>query len=122
MNNLSIRISIFSCMIVLFSSCMMMTPGHMNSNNHYSQNETQTIGFTDIVCGQHLEPDESGNSYQYSGITYYFHSYDCREEFRQTPESYINNNDNHHDNKRRNGLMWGLGVVAMGAMMLLIIL
>jgi Cu+-exporting ATPase len=43
----------------------------------------------DPVCGMEVEPETAGGSFEYGGVTYYFCSQGCLEDFREDPESYL---------------------------------
>ncbi|MDA3905487.1 MAG: YHS domain-containing protein [Bacteroidales bacterium] len=107
---------IFLSMAFMFSSCMMMSPNHLNNRSDNGTNHSTMQ--TDFVCGQSFETVQDASfEYQYNSTTYYFHSEQCMKDFIQSPETYINNQSDHHRGNRRNGMMWGLGAVGMVAMM-----
>ena len=43
----------------------------------------------DPVCGMEVEPASAAGSFEYQGVTYYFCSSECLEDFREDPSSYI---------------------------------
>jgi Cu+-exporting ATPase len=43
----------------------------------------------DPVCGMEVDPQNPAGSYKYKGITYYFCSPGCLEDFKDDPESYL---------------------------------
>ncbi len=43
----------------------------------------------DLVCNAEINPDEFVPSYNLKGKTYHFCSEECRDEFSQSPKSYI---------------------------------
>lgn len=119
--NSGLKIVSFLAITFFMSSCMTMGIGHLYSTPNQYQNHPNEISYVDPVCGNSMEQVSEDLSYEYGGTTYYFHSSDCLNEFKQAPENYIaNNNINNHRNNY--GMMWGLGAAAMVGMMLLMIL
>lgn len=43
----------------------------------------------DPVCGMEVDPKSAAGSFEYGGVTYYFCSQGCLEDFREEPESYL---------------------------------
>lgn len=43
----------------------------------------------DPVCGMEVDPPSAAGSFEYGGVTYYFCSTGCLEDFREDPESYL---------------------------------
>jgi Cu+-exporting ATPase len=43
----------------------------------------------DPVCGMEVEPESAAGSSEYRGVTYYFCSPGCLEDFREDPEAYL---------------------------------
>lgn len=43
----------------------------------------------DPVCGMEVGPQSAAGSLEYEGVTYYFCSQECLEDFREDPASYI---------------------------------
>lgn len=110
-----LRFIILFGFVNLFSSCMMMAPMHMTSQN---TDFVQTVAFyTDPVCGNELKNVQNDLFYDYNGIRYYFHSEDCMNTFKLAPEQYMKPDSFHH---HQNNWMCIAGGVAMGAMMVLI--
>lgn len=104
------------------SSCMTMGIGHLSTNQNRYENHLNKISYVDPVCGNSIEQVSEALSYNYDGSTYYFHTSDCLNEFKQAPEKYITANQYSENHRNNNGMMWGLGGVAMIGMMLLMIL
>jgi YHS domain-containing protein len=119
---MSIKISAFISMLFLLSSCMMMGPASLSHSQMHSVNSNSSIGITDPVCGNLIESPQVELSYQYNDLTYYFHSDQCMNDFKQSPEKFINNPSSPYNHGMRNGMMWGLGAIGMAAMMLIIFL
>ncbi len=45
---------------------------------------------TDPVCGMEVDIENPpGGSYEYEGVTYYFCSPGCREDFAEDPPAYL---------------------------------
>ncbi|MGK7396995.1 MAG: YHS domain-containing protein [Candidatus Cyclobacteriaceae bacterium M3_2C_046] len=119
--NSMLMIVSFLAITFFMSSCMTMGLGHLSPTPDQYKNHPNEISYVDPVCGNSMEQVSEDLSYEYGGTTYYFHSLDCLNEFKQAPENYIaNNNINNHRNNY--GMMWGLGAAAMIGMMLLMIL
>jgi P-type Cu+ transporter len=49
---------------------------------------------TDVVCGMKVTPESSAGNYFYNGKTYYFCSVGCLNRFKQTPEKYLQPQEN----------------------------
>jgi YHS domain-containing protein len=123
MRNLVFKALLMLGIAILFSSCMMMGPGHMAGGHQMTPNHTRSQGYFDPVCGNQIEIVQDEITWQYEGKVYYFHSSDCMEEFKKTPEKYIHHNHNNHQGEKyRNIFLWGIGGLAMGAMMILMLL
>lgn len=43
----------------------------------------------DPVCGMKIDADSAVATSEYKGKTYYFCSADCKEEFDEDPDSYV---------------------------------
>jgi P-type Cu+ transporter len=43
----------------------------------------------DLVCGMEVDPTNAAGSHEYKGVTYYFCSKGCLEDFKEDPESYL---------------------------------
>lgn len=43
----------------------------------------------DPVCGMEVDPQSAAGSYEFRGVTYYFCSTGCLEDFKEAPESYV---------------------------------
>lgn len=43
----------------------------------------------DPVCGMTVEEDQAAATLEHGGTTYFFCSVDCREEFEENPEDYV---------------------------------
>jgi len=43
----------------------------------------------DPVCGMTVEEDQAAATLEHGGTTYYFCSADCKEEFEENPEDYV---------------------------------
>jgi Cu+-exporting ATPase len=43
----------------------------------------------DPVCGMEVDPQSAVGSFDYHGMTYYFCSAGCLEDFKEDPESYV---------------------------------
>jgi YHS domain-containing protein len=103
----------------LFSSCMMLSP------NHFTGTHTSTDHFyneaVDPVCGRSFKSNQSTLSYQYLNKNYYFDTEECLSHFKQTPDNYLQKNQQNHRNGNHNGLLWGLGAVVMVGMMVLMV-
>lgn len=98
----------------LFSSCMMMAPMHMTRHNTNSVQTTEV--YTDPVCGNEVKNVQNELFYDYNGTRYYFHSEDCMNTFKHSPEQY----KNHDSIQHQNNFMWVVDGIAMGAMMIVI--
>ena len=44
---------------------------------------------TDPVCGMKIEPEMAHSRLEYEGVTLYFCSSNCEEEFKRNPEKYL---------------------------------
>ena len=43
----------------------------------------------DPVCGMEVDAESAAGNFEYLGITYYFCSPGCLEDFKDSPQSYI---------------------------------
>lgn len=43
----------------------------------------------DPVCGMEVAPKSAAGSFEYEGVTYYFCSQGCLDDFREDPASYL---------------------------------
>jgi Cu+-exporting ATPase len=43
----------------------------------------------DPVCGMEVDPASAASSWEYGGVTYYFCSQGCLEDFKEDPDSYV---------------------------------
>jgi YHS domain-containing protein len=91
---------------------MMMAPMHLT--RHHSDSTKTTVLYTDPVCRAEIKNDQQELFYDYKGARYHFHSQDCMNTFKSTPEHYATHNSMHHT---QNNWMWIAGGIAMGAMM-----
>lgn len=104
-------------MVFILSSCMMMTPAH-TSHSSYNSNNAR---YSDPVCGITIDANQPNLRYQYNGTTYFFHSADCLNQFRQSPDDYISKT--HHRYNTHSGFMWVVGgAIVTAAMMLIMII
>jgi YHS domain-containing protein len=120
--NSGLKILAFLAIAFFTSSCMTMGIGHLSTNQNRNQNHPNEINYVDPVCGNLMEQVSEDLAYQYEGSTYYFHTSDCLNEFKQAPEKYITANRYQENHRNNNGMMWGLGAAAMIGMMFLMIL
>jgi len=108
--------------ILLFSSCMMVNPGHFSGMNNTSNTSKQSTAAMDPVCGKSIENVQNTLSYQHLNNTYYFDSNTCLDKFQHSPDAFLKNNDIQHGARNQNGFLWGMGAVAMLGMMVIIML
>ena len=103
----------------LFSSCMMLSPNHLTGTNASAEHFSNEA--VDPVCGRSIKSDQSTLSYRYLNKNYYFDTEECLSDFKQTPDNYLQKNQQNHRNGNHNGVLWGLGAVFMVGMMVLMV-
>lgn len=115
---IGIRSLHFVILLSLLQSCMMMGPAHMKSDSFDSNYREDNISIYDPVCGRKIDISTDQLSWEYDEKTYYFHSTECLEVFKITPDEYLYQQ---HHNHRHGGFLWSMGGIAMGAMMILML-
>lgn len=115
----TINAVVITSVLFLFSSCMMLSPNHLTGTN--ASAEHLSIEAVDPVCGRSIKSGQSTLSYQYLNKNYYFDTEECLSDFKQTPDNYLQKNQQNHRNGNHNGLLWGLGAVVMVGMMVLMV-
>jgi YHS domain-containing protein len=103
---------------LFFTSCMMVHPGHLSSMHQAPHSSVHSSALVDPVCGNSLELTQNTLSVQHLNNTYYFDSQECLSKFQNAPENF---SKQHHGVRSQNGILWGLGVVAMLGMMALML-
>ena len=112
----------FTGTILFISSCMMMAPmHHMDYDEHHHEGTHEQV-YTDPVCGHSIDQISGELTYEYRGIPYYFHSNECMESFKQSPRKYLQHNPSNDYGHQNQYWLWGMGGVAMGAMMVFMFL
>ncbi|HLB62727.1 MAG TPA: YHS domain-containing protein [Actinomycetota bacterium] len=43
----------------------------------------------DPVCGMEVDPQSAAASWEHSGVTYYFCSQGCLEDFKEDPDAHL---------------------------------
>lgn len=104
-----------------FSSCMVMMPGHLTQSGHSGFGKRDAVVHVDPVCGEKIDEHSGEISYLYNGQVYYFHSSACKDNFVESPEKYLHS-DHHSHNHQNSNLLFGMGGIAMSAMMLIMLL
>ncbi len=107
-------------MVLSFSSCMMMMPGHMTGAMQGSHNHELSTEKIDPVCGKQVG-EVSTFTYEYQGNIYYFDSEQCLSVFKNDPDHFLKESDKvtHMKPWAKAGIIGG-GVV-MTAMMVLML-
>ena len=101
-----------------FTSCMMVNPGHLSSMHQAPHSSVHSSALVDPVCGNSLELTQNTLSVQHLNKNYYFDSQECLRKFQNAPENFIKQQDGV---RSQNGILWGLGAVAMIGMMALML-
>ena len=114
-------VTILLLIVLTFSSCMAMAPGHLVQSARPDYSIEETIVHIDPVCGKEVNNLPDGLSYLYNGRSYYFHTADCRTNFIEAPGKYLHPE---YHSYRHHSSRWflGMGGTAMGAMMLIMVL
>ena len=103
---------------LFFTSCMMVNPGHRSSMHQAPHSSVHSSALVDPVCGNSLELTQNTLSVQHLNKNYYFDSQECLRKFQNAPENFIKQQDGV---RSQNGILWGLGAVAMLGMMALML-
>lgn len=117
-----LRVLFFAGSILLFPSCMMMTPVHHMQHNEHHEGEISVLAYIDPVCGQQIEYISNKLTYEYRGVSYYFHSGECMDSFKHSPGKYLRHNPDNYIESHNNYWLWRMGGVAMGTMMVFMFL
>jgi len=117
MKKISIVILVF-VIGTLFSSCMMMMPGHMSGSMHENHNHDGSMAKIDPVCGKQVM-DENPLTYEYQENWYYFDSGQCLSVFKGNPDHFVHKQHKDTPNKTLTTAGWIGGGVAMTALMIL---
>lgn len=117
MRKISIVILVF-VLGTLFSSCMMMMPGHMSASMHEDHNSNSSDTKIDPVCGKQVGEKDS-LTYEYQKNTYYFDNEQCLSVFKSNPDHFVQKQHKKTPKKTLNTIGWIGGGVAMTALMIL---
>jgi YHS domain-containing protein len=119
MRKISIVILVF-VIGTLFSSCMMMMPGHMSASMHEDHNANSSGAKIDPVCGKQVGEKEF-LTYEYQKSTYYFDTEQCLSVFKSDPEHFLRKPEKETPHKRWAKVGWIGGSVVMVSMMVLML-
>jgi len=117
MKKVSIVILVF-VIGTLFSSCMMMMPGHMSASMHEDHNSNSSDTKIDPVCGKQVGEKDS-LTYEYQKNTYYFDTEQCLSVFKSNPDHFVQLQHKKTPKKTLTTIGWVGGGVAMTALMIL---
>lgn len=117
MKKISIVILVFA-IGTLFSSCMMMMPGHMSGSMHEDHNSNSSGTKIDLVCGKQVGEKDS-LAYEYQKNTYYFDTEQCLSVFKSNPDHFVQKQHKKTPRTTLNTIGWIGGGVAMTALMIL---
>lgn len=103
----TISITLLAGLMIIQSSCSV--------GKDYSANNSHS--HVDPVCGKSVQ-DGTGLEYEYSGVTYYFHTEECMKVFKENPERFAGNQQNQNHMNGSNMGWWGpvLGVAMVVVM------
>ena len=108
--------------VLLLSSCMVMAPGHLTQSVSQTNLENdETTVYIDPVCGDEIVNDPTEFSYRYNDQIYYFHTVNCKNRFVKAPAKYIYS-DHPIKSHHTNNALFGMGGIAMGVMMLIMLI
>jgi YHS domain-containing protein len=77
MKNTIFKIIALSILVMIIKSCAAAKPA-------------STTIYIDPVCGMKVDKSASFD-WKYSGKTYYFDAYECKETFKMNPQKFIDN-------------------------------